>query len=739
MPDVPLQSRAATLAVRRPRALAALCVILAAGTPDAAVAVDGPATAPAPAPAPTVQSVVVTARKLAVETLIDRKVSSIEADVQSAFGTASDVLTAIPSVDVDTDGVVSLRGDSNVLILVDGKPSPLFSGPNAGENLESFPAKDIERIEVITNPPAQFKADGTAGVINIITRKKHEDGTAGSVQASLGSSGRSLVGSNVAYKSGALSLGLNATYRQDYKDRTTHSDLVSLDPASGLPVDHASTLHERVRRANPPVDLTASYAFNDRQTLTASLSRTGRAGHRTYTEENDALAADGSLLGSALRLSDGHDREVNVDSELGFTQVLSRPGETLELSLHRSASTETEHYDYTNLQLLPAAPTTYSNLGFHDEHDVTEGGADYVLPLGKGRTLKAGGSFEQDDFLYRSAGYDVDPASGGQVENPLLHDDFSYWRQIAALYATLQATHGAWSWLGGLRAEYARTEGRQLTQGAATATHALELFPSLHLERNLSEHSTFSISASRRVTRPDPDALDPYVDQEFTPNLRAGNPDLKPQYTRSFEVGYGYEGGAWTSSVAGYYRQNRDSATEVTRDLGGGVTLQTRTNLPRNDSAGVEFTASGHLLPRLAYSASGNAFYSEIDATALGTPGLRTTAGLNGKLKLDWRATATDSAQLTINRNDRRLTPQGYIGAVNVVNLGLRHQLRPTLTAVATLSDVFNTQRFERWSTTPTFSSHALRTWRGRVLWFGLVQAFGSSKKDKPPSFEYDP
>jgi outer membrane receptor protein involved in Fe transport len=686
-----------------------------------------------------VQSVVVTARKLEVETLIDRKVYSIEADVQSAFGTVSDVLTAIPSIDVDTDGVISLRGDSNVLILVDGKPSPLFSGPNAGENLQSIPAKDIERIEVITNPPAQFKADGTAGVINIVTRRQREDGTAGSVQLSLGSSGRSLVGGNVAHKAGALSLGLNATYRQDYKARSSHSDLVSLDPASGLPVDHASTIHERVRRSSPPVALTASYTFNDRQTLTASLSRTGRAGHRAYTEENDARAADGSLLGSALRLSDGHDREVNVDSELGFTQTFARPGETLDLSLHHSGSTESEHYDYTNVPVLPAAPTYYNNLGFHDEHGVLEAGLDYVRPLPRGRTLKAGGSFEQDDFLYRSAGYDVDLGSGTQVENPLLHDDFSYWRQIASLYATLQATHGAWSWLGGLRTEYARTEGRQLMQDVATATHALEVFPSLHVERSLSDRSTLSVSASRRVSRPEPDALDPFVDREYTPNLRAGNADLKPQYTRSFEVGYAYEGGAWTASVTGYYRQNRDSATEVTRDLGGGFTLQTRTNLPRNDSAGLEFTATGHLLPRLAYSASGNAFYSEIDATALGTPGLRTTAGLNGKLKLDWRATATDSAQLTINRNDRRLTPQGSVGAVTVVNLGMRHQLRPTLTAVATLSDVFSSQRFERWSTTPTFSSHALRTWQGRVLWFGLVQAFGSSKKDKPPSFEYDP
>src|SRR5882762_4255457 len=132
-----------------------------------------------PTPAPSVQSIVVTAHKLAVETLIDRKVYSVTDDVQASFGTVSDVLSAIPSVDVDPDGNVSLRGDSNVLILIDGKPSTQFSGSAAGDNLQSIPAKDIERIEVITTPPAQFTADGTAGVINIITRKKRPEGVAG--------------------------------------------------------------------------------------------------------------------------------------------------------------------------------------------------------------------------------------------------------------------------------------------------------------------------------------------------------------------------------------------------------------------------------------------------------------------------------------------------------------------------------------------------------------------------------
>jgi outer membrane receptor for ferrienterochelin and colicin len=171
---------------------------------------------PSPGPTTSVETIVVTGKKLNVETLIDRKVYSVEADVQSTFGTVSDILSVIPSVDVDADGSVSLRGDSNVLILIDGRPSTQFSGPSAGDNLQSIPATDIERIEVLTNPPAQYKADGVAGVINIIMRKKRPQGVVGTVQGSIGTAGRSVIGANASYSSGPLVASITGIYRHDY-------------------------------------------------------------------------------------------------------------------------------------------------------------------------------------------------------------------------------------------------------------------------------------------------------------------------------------------------------------------------------------------------------------------------------------------------------------------------------------------------------------------------------------------
>ena len=700
----------------------------------------GAAVAQSQAPAAAATSVVVTAERLSVETLIDRKVYKVAADVQSTFGTVSDVLSAIPSVDVDSDGVVSLRGDTSVLILIDGRPSAQLAGATAGENLQSIPARDIERIEVITTPPAEFKADGAAGVINIITRKKPPDGLSALVQGSLGSAGRSVLGASGSYRSGPLTAAASAGYRQDYRSRLLRSEVLAPDPTTAQLLDSRSSIDERIRRAVPTVGLSAEYALSDqRSSVSASMSWADRGGLRTYTQRNDSNAAPGVLTSSAQRLSAGHDPEIDYDEKLGFSHQFGRPGEALDLSLHRSTSRQREHYDYTNDSFVPPTATLYSDLGFQEDRVTSEFGADYALPLAQTRSLKIGYAFEQDDYQYRAAGHNVDPVTGRATVDTSISNDFRFLQQISAGYASYQASIGTWNWLGGLRAEMTRTDARLLIDHAANSRSYLSIHPSLHVERSLSGESKLSFGASRRVARPSPDNLNPYVDREYTPNLRGGNPDLRPQYTQSYEVGYERGGHGLAYGLTGYYRRNRNSVTDVTEYLGNGLSLTTKANLPRNDAAGLEFNVNGPIVPKLACSLSGNLFYNQIDATALGAPGLQSTTGLNAKGKLDYHPTFAATAQLTVTRSGKRLTPQGYVSAINIVNLGYRHQVQAGLTAIMTVSDAFNGQRFRRLATTPTFMEEYQRTVRGRILYAGLVYSFGSSKKDKQANFEYDP
>ena len=689
---------------------------------------------------PPMDTIVVQGQKLNVESKIDRKIYSVPEDAQSTLGTLSDILNVIPSIDVDPEGAVSLRGDTNVLILIDGKPATQLQGSKAGDNLQSISAKDIERIEVLTTPPAQFKAEGAAGVINIITRKRGaKESASGSLQGSYGNRERWLVGANGSYGGKEFSASLNAGFREDYRQRTIQSQLIGPDPQTGQVLESRDYASQRIRRNIPSVDLSGEYDPNEHQSLSASASWLSRGGLRTYTQYDTSTLGSGAVTSSTRRLTSGHDPEDDYNTTLRFTQKLSEPGETLDLSLHRSISHQHEHYDYVNDSFLPPAPTFYNNLSFTEDQGVTEADVDYALPLSKTQSLRLGYAFEQDDYKYDNIGANVDPVSGMQTIDPALTNNFRFKQRIHAIYQSYQASLGAWTGLAGLRTEWTTTDAVQITNNLSTPSRYVEVYPSLHVDRILSDRSTLSCGASRRVTRPNPSYLNPYVDHEYPPNLNAGNPNLRPQFTQSFDLGYGYEGrGGASYGLTAYYRRNKDSVTQVTEYLGNGLSLTTKTNLPKSDSAGVEFSATGHLLPKLSYSLSGDAFYTQIDATALGFRGLESTTGINIKAKLDYRPTSDDSAQISFTRTDKRLTPQGSLSAINIVNLGYKRALTSALLAVATVSDLFNGQHYQRVVSTPTLMQVYDRSLAGRITFIGLVYTLGVTKKEKQPNFEYD-
>ena len=696
------------------------------------------ATASADSGAPAVETVIVQGQKLNVETRIDRKIYSVPEDAQSTVGTLDEILSVIPSVDVDPDGVVSLRGDTNVLILIDGKPATQLQGSKGGETLQSIPARDIERIEVLTTPPAQFKAEGAAGVINIITRKRAaKQSAAGFLQGSLGDGGRSFAGAGASYGSKQFTTSLSAGYREEYRQRTIQSQITGSDPSSGQLLESRDYASQHLLRNIPNVDFSAEYDLNDKQSLAAAASWLRRGGLRTYTQWDDSTAS-GAVTSSTQRLTGGHDPENDYNTTLRFAQKLGEPGEELDLSVHRSISHQHEHYDYVNESFIPAMPASLNNLSFTEDHGISDADLDYTLPLAKTQTLKLGYAFEQDDYGFDNVGANVDPLTGQPTIDPSLTNDFKFHQRIHAIYQSYQVSAGAWTWLAGLRTEWTSTDVRQVTNDVATDRSYADLYPSLHVDRSLSQRSTLSLGVSRRVNRPEPSYLNPYVDHEYPPNLAAGNPHLRPQFTQSFDLGFSYEGNGTSYGITGYYRRNKDSVTDVTEYLGNGLSLTTKTNLPRINSGGLEFSASGHLLPKLGYSLSGNAFYTQIDATALGFPGLKSTTGVNLKAKLDYRPTAADSAQIAFTRTDKRLTPQGSVSAIDLVNLGYKHVLTPALAGVATVSDLFSGQRSQRVAATPAFTQVYRRNVEGRIVYVGLVYTFGATKEEKQPTFEYD-
>jgi outer membrane receptor protein involved in Fe transport len=711
----------------------------AAGTDAAQKPASPKPAAPKSTSPSTVQGVVVTAERPVAQQKIDRRIYVVGQDLQAVNGAATDVLQAVPSVEVDADGNVSLRGDSNVTILIDGKPSAAYSGSGKGLSLQQLPASEIDRIEVMTNPPAQYRAEGSGGVINIITKKARRKGLSGAVQASVGDKRRYVTAGSLSLNRGPLKLSGTVGLRQEARERKTSDARTLLDPISSTVVQSAQSIDERFRRFIPFGKAELEYAPNERQTLTASWSHRDLTGHRYFTQDDRSGPAGGPETSVSMRHSDGHEWNAVGDEGLRFEQKLARPDETLSLGFQRSFELERERYSYIDSYALPVAPQTFEDL--HLSHDLvkTEWSLDYALPLGEDRDFKAGLDLEQDRNRFDNRGDSLDPITFAPTINPNQTYDYRFRQDVWAGYLSAAAAFGPWRVQSGVRYERTTT-GTFEVQGAVHGGHRYEgVYPSLHLERDLSETTRLMFSASRRLNRPNPEILNPFVDYQDSHNLRAGNPNLLPEDITGVEAGWTRSADGANQGVTAYYRLYRDSVTSVVVPVGPDVVLSTVENLPKRRAEGLELTASGKLWRVLGYNLSANAFWEEIDASALGFPGLKSTNGVNGKASLDWRPTSQDQAQIAVSRSDRRLTPQGFTPPINVVNLGYRHQFSQTLAGVFTLSDAFDGQRQRRITDTPTLHDVFERHQLGQVAYLGFTWTFNAQKKAKGPGFEYEP
>jgi len=683
------------------------------------------------------QSIEILARKMPVQNLGDRKVYDVTEDLQSIAGSAADILDHIPSVEVDADGNLALRGDTKVLILVDGKPVAQLSGSTAGTWLQQFPANDIAKIEVMTTPPAQYKVDGSGGAINIITKKSRQPGLSGSLQASAAQRDRVLTSGAVAYSTGALTLTGGITFRRDVKQRQVTDQRRAIDPQSGEWVQSAETLHENLYRLSPQLKTGLDYRFSDSQTLSLSVNHRELIGHRDFDQWDGSFAPLDSV---SLRDSFGREWNMSGGQSAQFEQKLAHPGESLTLAFQRSTQREREVYSYANFYPLPlpAAPESSDHLHLSLDLVKTEISADYARPLGNDQTLKLGYDFEDDANNFDNAGDTVDPSSGALIDNPAITNRFRYRQQIEAGYATYLAAWDGLTLQSGVRAEQTDIRTEQIIGDQVSRQSYFRLYPSLQLNDDLNDKERLSAGISRRVNRPDPEDLNPLVDYQDIHNLRAGNAALLPQDSWAAEAGYSFEGKEISYSLTGYGRLSHDGLTTVTQVVSANVVLVTKVNLPESRSGGAEFTANGSLLPELTYSVSGNLFWNQIDAGPLGGTGLQSTVGLNAKANLDWRPTPQDTAQISFSRSDKRLTPQGYVGAIDLVNLGYKRQITPSLMAVATLSDALGGQILRRVVTTPTLQDDYRRQQMGQIAYAGFVYSFGAGKKIKGDGFDYD-
>ena len=716
-------------------ASAALVPGAAAQTPPAS---PPPAAPTQPAPGTTVQGVTVTGQREGMRSGIDRRSYSVANDLRASGGSVADVLRNVPSVEVDLQGNVSLRGDPNVTILIDGRPSGMLQGQGRADALQQLPADQIDRIEVMTNPSAAFRPDGPAGVINLVSKKNRRPGRYVTVRANVGTDARFNAGVNGAYTSEKLTLSGDMGFRKDRQAFTTENERARLVGGQFIESRQRGDLENRGQMVNFRAGV--DYDPNPRDRLS------GEVRHRTFdfdTVSSEAFEfedASGGTVRAFLRGLMGENQLRNSAASASWRRKLSGSEHELVADLSFDRTTRGRTFDALIDTIVPAPSQGYEEIRNDSTHDFARAKVDYNKPVGDAARLKTGYEFELadntfDNFGRRGADFATAPV------DPNLTNRFLHEQAVHAAYVTYERPFGAkLTAQGGLRAEQVNVETDQRTTGQRNESDYFKVYPSVHLAYALSETQRLSASYSLRTQRPSPQVLNPFVIYVDPLNLRAGNPNLEPQDTHSFELGYQYRKQQTFYLATLYFRDSRNGVTEVSRDIGSGVLLTTFENLGQRRAGGLELVANGPLGKKLTYNLSSNIFWEQIEASNLGLGGERSGTSISGRANLNWTPTEKDFFQLNAFMAGRRLLPQGHAEPFGVLNLGYRRKVNDKLSLLFTAQDVLGTFEQTTVIDTPVLRDRSVRRFDSRAAFAGFVYNFskGPPRRQREPGFEFE-
>lgn len=670
--------------------------------------------------------VVVKGRKSTFVAKLDRKVFNVGQDLMSSSGSAGDLLQNVPSVDVDMDGRVSLRGNSNVAIMINGKPSAMMSARTQGEALSQLSASNIERIEVITNPSAEYKPDGMSGIINIVLKKDAKQGANGTVNANMGSSGRQNAGVNLNYGMNKFNVFGGYTFRRDRYDRSIIDHRVS--PADvidqntyglGRPVSHTFRLGMDVPlTGRDKLEVAGSYNRRRFKRDERVVSVTDGELSESYLRDRSALAEE-NMWEAAFKYS----RRYGKENEWGVDYTCSSESED---EMNHYSTLKMKEYDKNNESVWDAnylhILRLYCRQRFTDRIRFTSG---YEL-----------------EHLRAEQNYHVTDWDGTDfIPNAERSSDFVHYLTLNSLYAALEMTAGRWNVQAGLRGEYAVVRNKLVSQKQSLEQSYANLYPTLHFSRPVGTGQELMLNYSLRVNRPAGSDMNPFAEQINPLSLEAGNPDLKPEKIHSFEMGWLWRtanGSSLMSSL--YYRYIIDRISEVSRYIDSGVLLTTKENLQSSRNAGIELIWNFPVVRCFDFNLNMNGYYNQIDASKLGFGKNRDTFSWSALLNANLRPFSRYMVQLNARYRSATLVPQGRRDADVCINLGMKFDIPAIdLSVIASITDLFDTYRKSYTLDTPELKQKVEKRRNPRIFYIGVSWQFGGSRgKKHNAKLEYD-
>ncbi len=678
----------------------------------------------------------VTAQRSTFTNSIDRRTFNVGQDVMSKTGSVSELLQNVPSVQVDIDGNVSLRGSDNVMFLINGKPSSLM-GTNRAAVLQQMPASSIEKIEVITNPSAKYKPDGTSGIINIVLKKDKNLGLNGQASVNAGNDNRYNGNFSINYNPGKLNLFTSYSIRQD--ERLRYTDDKRIHYISGN--DTINYTHVTSRDLSRPLShifqAGADYKINSHN----SLGVTGNYNYRSFNRHSNDInlwqATDMSVTKDYDRSRRDPEFEKDLELSASLVHSFNKDGHELTADYTTSFSNELEDNHYTDIYRVPVIPPTYDNTLIRQGDNESQFDVTYSNPVSENIKIETGYVLELRKNDMNFFGEYYDPISGLWTNDIVKSNHFIYKENIHVLYGTYEQEFGKLGFLGGIRAEQAFLNANQLTSDTVMKNRYFRIYPSLHFTYKLTDIHELQLNYSHRIRRPEGDELNPFPEYADPYNLRVGNPKLKPADVHSIEFGYQYKKNSTTFLSTIYYRYTYNGMTDITRYINDTVKLTTRENLTKSGSAGLELVFSKTFGTLGNINLSTNTFYNRIDASNLGYSSNKSIITWSANLSAGINLSKSSVLQITSSYSAESLTPQGKQLPSFVINTGFKQEfLNRKLVLIATVSDVFNSLKNRTIIDTPQLYEMTIRRRSARIIYVGATYTFGNQKKKK--EIEYD-
>ena len=682
--------------------------------------------------------------KTQVEIKLDKTVYNIGKDLTLRGSSVSDVLDNLPSVAVDIDGNVSLRGNQNVRILINGKPSGLV-GISSNDALKQFPSESVEKVEIITSPSARYNAEGTAGIINIVLRKNKLAGLNGSISTNGGDPKTFGVSGNINFRTEKINLFTNTGYSLSSYENASLSETEYFNSSS-----INNFLNENGSRNTERDSYYQStgieYFFNDKTSLVASyLTRKSDSDDITINNINQNFQGDKK---SSKRIENENETDDTKEFSLNLTHEFVNKG-NLTIDYQKEKSNEIESSFISNTQSNPKFIEYLGEKVITDENQNSElYKIDYVLPIGEDGQFELGyrksNKFQNTDYLVQD-----EVLNGNYLINTDLTNNLFYNEKVNAFYTQYGNKKNKISYLFGIRVEESQTIVKQLESNSNSIKKYNDIFPTINLAYELKENETITLGYNRRISRPRSYFINPFPSRSSETSFFQGNPYLNPTYSNGIDLGYLKRLEKTTLNGSIYYKKSDAIFTFINEATGSSVMVndilvpvikRSPVNLSSQEEIGIEFNTNYSHSKNWRIGGNVNFYQSEIIGNYNGiiydSKNLIWSGRLNNYLKLfssvDWQTRIS-------YRGPQKTAISTRKGSISTNTAFSKDIFGDKMTLTFKINDIFETQKWRLETLSETYKTYSESSWRGgRNFNLSLIYRFNQKKNqsNNKPSYE---